>query len=118
KYAQTTIADSGSGLGSVTLSLLQNATSSPQPSPNAVGGSYALPSPATSPLVITFTKTDQTLLAKFGVTVADSAGNSASCDPVMTSTIRSAGQPQTDQVDGITPAEHLVHLTNGSPGVS
>jgi hypothetical protein len=47
----------------------------------------------------------------------DRAGNSTTCDPVMTDAIRSPGKPVLQTVDGVTIQDHVVTVFNGTPGL-
>ena len=107
KQLQITVQDTGSGLKSVIAS-------------TAVNASVSVPAFAagtTSALVVTATKIDQSLGAQVGLTVTDVAGNVTVCDPVMTTVVRSKGQPSSETFNNLAKAESKITLLNGTPGM-
>lgn len=72
----------------------------------------------TNPLVVTATKIDQTQGSSVALQVTDVAGNVANCDPALLNIDRHTGKPASMTVQGIAKSEHLIHIYNGTPGVS
>lgn len=73
---------------------------------------------STDELIGLATKIDQTRSGRLTVRATDVAGNSIDCDPVITREIRIAGRPETHTFAGVPPAEHVVTVLNGDPGLS
>jgi hypothetical protein len=119
-FIVVTVQDSQSGLKSVQVTELVNATALwDNPPTNLNLGDFAPVTPGdTSAHAVTATKIDQSQGANFGLQVIDEAGNVTNCDPVQMASIRSAGQPLTQSVAGVGQADHLVTIFNGNPGVS
>ncbi|HVA90761.1 MAG TPA: hypothetical protein VNL71_13075 [Chloroflexota bacterium] len=107
KYIQITVQDGGSGIGGIVTTTLNNAT---MPTTFTSG--------ATSPVVLTATKIDQSQGAQVGLQITDLAGNVTNCDPVLTDLIRDSHKPSTIRAAGIAQGEHLLHIYNGDPGLS
>jgi pimeloyl-ACP methyl ester carboxylesterase len=107
KYIQITVGDTGSGLGGIKVTTLNNANMPV----NFTAGT-------TSPLVLTATKINQSLAAQVGLQVTDVAGNVTNCDPVMTDLIRDSSKPSTITATGIAQGEYLLHIYNGNPGLN
>jgi hypothetical protein len=105
---EVTMRDVGTGLASVVVTKSENADTVVPPF--TVG--------TTDPVVLSSTKIDQTQRARVEVQVTDLAGNAKVCDPILTVVVRSNGSsaPQT-QAD-VPLAEHVVTVTNGTPGVN
>lgn len=55
--------------------------------------------------------------ASIAFEVKDVAGNSTSCDPVVTLTIRESGRPVSEMIPGLPREESLVTVYNGTPGL-
>ncbi len=107
KQLQITVQDTGSGLGTVVAT-------------TAVNASVAVPAftpGATSAVVATATKINQSLSAQVGLTVTDVAGNVTVCDPVLTTFVRDAGKPETQTFSGLARAESKVTIMNDANGV-
>lgn len=72
----------------------------------------------TSEVDVTATKVDQTQGSTVGLRVTDVAGNVTNCDPAILNVDRSTGKPASTVAHGIAKSEHLVHIYNGTPGIS
>jgi hypothetical protein len=118
-YIQVTVQDSQSGLKSVQVTELVNATAAWDSSyPLSLNGFAPLTPGDTSAHIVTATKIDQTQGANLGLEVIDRAGNVTDCDPVQMAAIRSTGRPVSQQVAGVRQTDHLLHIFNGAPGVA
>jgi hypothetical protein len=102
-----TVQDSDSGLASIVVTQSDNADT-PVP-PFTVG--------TTDPVTITATKIDQSRSAHVAMTVTDVAGNSITCDPVISLVQRSLGSDPQGTNTGIPQAENKVLVMNGAPGL-
>jgi hypothetical protein len=63
------------------------------------------------------TKIDQNRPGWLTIRVTDLAGNETDCDPVITQVIRATGRPETQTYAGVPPAERVVTILNGDPGL-
>jgi hypothetical protein len=102
-----TVADSDSGLASIVVTQSDNADTVVPPFTTGT----------TDPVTVTATKIDQSRAAHVAMTVTDVAGNSISCDPVITLVQRSAGADPQGTSTGIPEAENKVLIMNGTPGL-
>ncbi|HKH45009.1 MAG TPA: hypothetical protein VKM72_10140 [Thermoanaerobaculia bacterium] len=100
--------DDQSGLGSIKVLESTNAAVSIPPFP--VG--------TTDPVLVTGTKIDQALKSVVRLQVFDVAGNSVTCDPVITLVVRERGKPVVETISGIPQEEHWVRVINGTPGIT
>jgi hypothetical protein len=107
KQLQITVQDTGSGLSSIVPTEVTNATVSIPAS--TVG--------TTSPVVVTATKTDQTMGASVTLQATDVAGNATTCDPAMVTVTGRAGKPVSKVVTGVAQAESTVSIYNSTPGL-
>jgi hypothetical protein len=112
RRVEVTATDAGSGLARIEVTTAVNIVVPVTMSPAdwAVG--------TTSPVVITATKVDQTKPAQVAYVVTDRSGNRSSCDPVFLDVDREPGKPVTTTVGGVPAVEHLVTVTNASPGIT
>jgi len=102
-----TVADSTTGLQSIVVTQSDNADT-PVP-PFTVG--------TTDPVTITATKINQSQPAHVTIQVTDLAGNTVTCDPIITLVQRSLnGDPQKSK-GRVSQAENTVLIMNGSPGL-
>lgn len=69
------------------------------------------------PVIVKATKIDQSQRSVVQLRVFDVAGNSVTCDPVITLVIRENGKPVTQAFNDIPQAESKVQILNGSPGL-
>ena len=114
-YIVVAVQDSESGLGSLQVTSLSNATVSPA----ADGSGYiAVSKGSIAELDITATQVDTSAGSEVAFEVIDVAGNVTDCDPVQTAAIRADGKPVTQQVGGIKKADHKVTVRNDGAGVS
>jgi uncharacterized repeat protein (TIGR01451 family) len=104
KGLRVRVQDTGSGLASIEVTNHTNATTHV---PTFTQGS-------TSALTVAATKINQTLPSQLALQVKDVAGNTTNCDPLIATL--SSSHPSAGAAD-LEPAEHLVRITNGSPGV-
>jgi hypothetical protein len=107
KQVHIAVQDSDGGLADITVTRSTNAVVTVPPF--AIGD--------TNPVSVTGTKVNQTLSSIVGLRATDRAGNSTTCDPVMTDAIRSPGKPVLQTVDGVTIQDHVVTVFNGTPGL-
>jgi len=118
-FIQVVVQDSQSGLQSVQVTELINATATWDSSTPLSLNSFAPLTPGdTNSHTVVATKSDQTLGANLGLQVIDRAGNVTNCDPVQVAAIRTAGQPVTQNIAGVTQSEYILHVFNGAPGVT
>jgi hypothetical protein len=104
KAIKVTTRDTGSGLATITVTTHNNATVTvPQFS-----------SGTKSAVVVTGTKINQTLASQVALQVKDVAGNTTNCDPLLATLTSRHASASAD----LPAAEHLVKLTNGTPGVA
>jgi hypothetical protein len=103
---KVTTQDTGSGLASIT----------PLISTNAVV-TFSLTPGTTDPVVVTGTKIDQSKKAQVMLEVKDVAGNTTTCDPVLTLLVRENGKPVTETLTDIPDIESQITIANGSPGI-
>lgn len=114
-YIVVAIQDTGSGLGSVQVTSLSNATIAPTADAN---GFLAVTNGSTAVLNVTATKTDQSFGSEIAFEAKDVAGNVTDCDPVTTAVVRTTGKPVSQAVTGIAKTDHKVTVTAGSDGVT
>jgi hypothetical protein len=107
KYIQITVQDASLGLQAIAVTHASNAITSVP----------AFPVGTNDPVVVTATKVNQMLSSSVALEVTDLYGNVATCDPVLTTTIRSSGAPETQRYVGLAQNESMVEITNGNPGV-
>jgi hypothetical protein len=105
--AVTTVQDTGSGLASIVVTQSDNADT-PVP-PFTVG--------TTDPVTITATKINQSQAAHVTIVVTDLAGNTVTCDPIISLVQRSTKtDPQANRVR-VSQAENKIQIMNGAPGL-
>jgi hypothetical protein len=106
---QVTVQSSGPGLaaGGIVVTELTNATDTI--------GTYT--AGTTTPVVVTATKTNQSLPAQLGLSVTDRNGNVTTCDPTQVSLVAGHGDSATQMVKHVARAEHLLTVFNGRPGI-
>jgi hypothetical protein len=123
---QIQVSDFDNNLAPTQLTGLGNATLAPSnqtyPDPNTVGEYIPVQDVALGggPVQSQTIEVDKTVISQgsfVALQARDSALNATACDPVMTSAIRSAGQPQADKVQGVQKGDHLVTVWNGTVGV-
>lgn len=105
---QVTVQDTGSGIASIVVNKAVNTTVTTNPNPVPVG--------TTAPVVVTSTKINVALASQTQITITDVAGNSTTCDPVLTTVIRNAGKPET-QTHELAPTDRYATISNDTPGV-
>ncbi len=105
KVIQITVQDTGSGLNSVAVTTSTNAKTTV---PKFTVGT-------TQPLVVTSTKTNQSLSSEVALKVTDVAGNVTNCDPIFTTLARGDNSVQT--FTGLSQSESIVQIQNGTPGL-
>jgi probable HAF family extracellular repeat protein len=71
----------------------------------------------TTPVTVTATKTDQSAGATVTVYAEDVAGNQASLDPAFV-TVYGSGGPVAAPLSDVPSGEHVLTVTNGSPGLN
>jgi len=71
----------------------------------------------TSEVDVTATKINQAQASVVTLQVTDQAGNTTTCDPVLTDAISSPGKPVLQTVDGVTGQDHVLTVFNGAPGL-
>jgi hypothetical protein len=101
------VQDSGIGLGSIEVLIAENAS---VPIPGFAGGTQ-------NPVVITATKLNQKLLSRVELRVLDVSGNATTCDPVLTSVVRTTGKPEGEIYLNLPAEEDTVTIENGTPGL-
>ena len=102
-----TIQDTDTGLSSIVVTQSDNADT-PVP-PFTVG--------TTDPVTVTATKIDQSRSAHVTILATDLAGNTVTCDPVITLVQRSTKvDPQNSRVR-VSQAENKIQIINGAPGL-
>ncbi|HEY3281794.1 MAG TPA: hypothetical protein VGN26_05925 [Armatimonadota bacterium] len=108
KQIIVTLQDTGSGLATITATVLDNVTLSiPLYAPGT-----------TAPVVVTATKIDQTKAAHLALHSTDVAGNATDCDPVLADLqIPDGASSVTQTFTGLPLEESFVTLRNGIPGV-
>jgi hypothetical protein len=101
--------DTGSGLASITVTSSTNADVT---IPTFTPGT-------TAEVDVTAARHNNSLSASVQLTVKDVAGNTTVCDPVLTSSVRSASdsQPASQTYNGLDQAESKVTIMNGNPGM-
>ena len=101
--------DMGSGIASINVDIKSNL---------AVQVPMFAPGTRTE-LVVTATRINRALPARLQLTVTDVAGNSVSCDPILTTlTVPANGRPVMQTFRELPEAESRITITNGSPGLS
>jgi hypothetical protein len=104
---QVTVSDSDTGLQSIVVTQSDNADT-PVP-PFTVG--------TTDPVTITATKINQSQPAHVTIQVTDLAGNTITCDPIITLVQRSIGGDPQKSKGHVSQAENTVLIMNGTPGL-
>jgi hypothetical protein len=102
-----TTQDTGSGLASITPVITTNATVDIPPFMARDKDS----------IVVTATKIDQSKKAQVMLEVQDVAGNTTTCDPVLTLLVRENGKPVTETLTDIPEIESQITVLNGGPGI-
>lgn len=105
---QIPIQDQGSGLAEIQVTRNDNAD---------VTGTDDFTPGTKEEVVVTATKRNELLLSRVQLLVTDVAGNSRSCDPVLTQVLRANGKPLHETYTGIPQEEHVVTIWNGNPGL-
>jgi len=107
---QVTVQSSAVGLkaGGIVVTELNNATDTI--------GAYSVGT--TTPVVITATKTNQSLPAQLGLSITDRDGNVTTCDPTQVSLVAGSSSSATKTVKAVPAAEHLLSVFNGRPGIT
>lgn len=101
------VQDAPAGIAEISVVQSQNTTVAVPPfSPGAV-----------DPLTVVATKSDEAHGSAFTLQVDDMAGNRTVCDPILTDEARAFGKPVSHAYPGIPPAEHVVTVANGDPGL-
>lgn len=104
---QVTVSDPQTGIQSIVVTQSDNADT-PVP-PFTVG--------TTDPVTITATKIDQNQSAHVTIVVTDLAGNSVTCDPVISLVQRTTkNDPQANRVR-VSQEENKIQIMNGAPGL-
>lgn len=67
--------------------------------------------------IVTAVKSDPLQASRVRLQVSDLCGNVTSCDPVLTTVLRSNGKPVTDSYTGLPQEEGFVTVSNGRPGL-
>ena len=101
---QVTTSDGGSGLKTIVVTNLVNATVS---IPAFTVGS-------TAPVAVSATKTNQSIASELALQVTDVAGNVTNCDPVVSNVV---GPVVAQTFTNVSSAEHVLTVINGSPGL-
>jgi hypothetical protein len=101
------VQDYGVGLGSIEV--LQANNAAVEWNPFQTGTNNAV--------TVTAIKVDSQQSSQVELEVTDMAGNSVTCDPVLTIVRRKTGQPEALTVSGLPRTEHLLSLHNGDPGL-
>jgi hypothetical protein len=101
---QVTTSDGGSGLKTIVVTNLVNATVNV---PSFATGS-------TAAVVVSATKINQSLKSELALQVTDVAGNITNCDPVVLTVV---GPVVAQTITNVPSAEHVVTVVNGSPGL-
>ena len=70
----------------------------------------------TSPVTVTATKIDETQQASIEITAEDTVGLMTTFDPAFVTVYRQGG-PEASTLSDIPAAEHLLTVTNGTPGL-
>lgn len=121
KYIQVTTQDALSGLSTVTITGLTNATASVgsyQSGITSAPTTVQIPDNTTNPVVVTATKVDQSQGSELALQLTDVAGNVTNCDPVFTDLGSQNGKPGWQVSTDLSPAEHVVTVQNGNPGLN
>jgi hypothetical protein len=109
KFVEVTVQDTGSGLGSVTVT-------------HATNGTVTLPSftpGTTSPQIVKMVKKNQSLTSTLELHVADVAGNAIDCDPSsVTLRLKARGGTVMQRLTRVPAAEHYLRLDNNRAGKS
>jgi hypothetical protein len=103
---EVTFTDSGTGIAELLVTKSENADTVVPPF--TVG--------TNDPVVTTSTKIDQSQRARVEVRATDLAGNVSFCDPILYFMARTEGKPEETTFTDVPHAEHVVTITNGSPG--
>jgi hypothetical protein len=103
---EVTFRDTGTGLAELLVTKSENADTVVPPF--TVG--------TTDPVVVSATKIDQTQRARVEIRATDLAGNVAFCDPILTLISRADGLPEDQTFTDVPHLEHVVTVTNGTPG--
>jgi hypothetical protein len=101
------VQDGLSGIGGIAVAQADNAAVSLPPFESGDG----------SPLDVVATKLDAGRGSQVALRVVDAVGNTRDCDPILTEEARSAGRPVSHAYPGVPPAEHIVTVVNGDPGL-
>lgn len=105
---QVVVQDAESGLFTIEVTELVNATISP-PISFTLG--------TRSPVAVNAIKQDSGSPSRLGLRITDICGNVTVCDPVLTLRIREHGKPKSQTIGDLPQAEGQVTVVNGSPGV-
>jgi hypothetical protein len=105
--ADVTVQDTGSGLATIEVTQQENATVNV---PNFPIGDK-------DPVLVTARKQTPGVRSVVELTITDVSGNVTVCDPVLTLQVRDNGKPVSETLNGLSAAEHLVTVVNGSPGL-
>jgi hypothetical protein len=101
------IQDTGCGLGEVDLLVADNVSVS---IPDFAAGSQ-------DSVLVTALKCKDNLSSRLGLRVIDVAGNTTTCDPVLTRTTRVTGKPESQTLLHVPALEGSLTVENGSPGL-
>jgi hypothetical protein len=71
----------------------------------------------TDPVVITATKSNQSLPSRINLAVGDVDGNCAACDPILTHILNGKGSGRVQTFTDVDAMERIVTVTNGNPGL-
>jgi hypothetical protein len=104
------VQDSESGIQSIVVTRLSNATVAFNPNPVPVG--------YTGLVTVTATKIDLSKGSRLELRVTDMEGNVTLCDPVEVEVSRTTGQPVSQTFTEIPERERWVDVVNGTPGVT
>ncbi len=102
---QATVQDTGSGIDTIQVLVLENAVASWTQSPAQ-----------TTPIVITATKIDQSKRARILFRVTDVAGNFVDCDPYIVNLDVPAGETYEEVLDDVPDFEGWITIYNKVPG--
>jgi hypothetical protein len=85
----------------------------------AVNASVVVPTftpGTTAPLTVAATKQNQTATSQVELRLTDRAGNVTTCDPVL-ALVSAQGDSSRQTFTDIPPSEHVISISNGSPGL-
>ena len=108
--ADVTIQNKLDGISSISTVALVNCTVSP-----ALPENFSPPNK--TPIPLTVTKTDQTKRAQFAFSACSPVGVCCPIDPIFTVLKLTTGRWVRQTFAGVPPAEHLIGVTNGDPGL-